>query len=135
MDSSKHTEGCSSSESGWTMYIASPMQEDGNDCSDDTDDGNHHNDVIINDRHDHADDNEQQDSDDSMASDASSGPHHQYRYENPQRKGPLGNFKHSVGNKFNHCSPAEKTNKKDKKNDGNSNEKNRKLTANRKYSR
>ncbi|XP_043700328.1 protein SOB FIVE-LIKE 4-like [Telopea speciosissima] len=54
------TEECSSSESGWTTYIASPVhcddtQEDDDD--DDEKDGNN-------------------DSDDSMASDASTGPNH-----------------------------------------------------------
>ncbi|KAF6177010.1 hypothetical protein GIB67_022900 [Kingdonia uniflora] len=79
------TEECCSSESGWTMYIASPMHDD--------------------DDHSDADDNEEEDSgggngsvdddqadgegggddtDDSMASDASSGPSNR---ENPNGKG------------------------------------------------
>ncbi|KAJ7978796.1 acidic leucine-rich nuclear phosphoprotein 32 family member B-like [Quillaja saponaria] len=51
-------EECHSSESGWTMYIGSPIDGDGDD--DDT--------LVI---------NHEDDSDDSLVSDASSGPSHQ----------------------------------------------------------
>ncbi|CAI9756130.1 unnamed protein product [Fraxinus pennsylvanica] len=75
MDSSKILEGneeCSSNESGWTMYIASPVDEYNLD-DEDTDDGS-------NDKQEdglHAEDVAgDTDSDDSMASDASSGPSH-----------------------------------------------------------
>ncbi|KAK6133784.1 hypothetical protein DH2020_032495 [Rehmannia glutinosa] len=72
MDSSKINEGseeCSSSESGWTMYIASPDTEhnrSGNedDVDDDVDRRGYKKDDVA----------EDVDSDDSMASDASSGP-------------------------------------------------------------
>lgn len=64
------TEECSSSESGWTMYLNSPMQEDDGECTElESDEHNHH----------HGRGNEcenEQNSDDSMASDASSGPSH-----------------------------------------------------------
>lgn len=124
MDSSKHNLGkeeCNSSESGWTTYIASPMQEDDNDCSDNDNDHN----PIANDGN--ADDYEQI-SDDSMASDASSGPHH------PPNRGTTS-FKHDKGNHFKNCSPAAKPKKKEKTNDGNSTHKHKRLSANRKYSK
>ncbi|KAK7273243.1 hypothetical protein RIF29_14292 [Crotalaria pallida] len=82
MDSFKQmwgAEGCSSSESGWTMYIASPMQEDDAGCSNENE-GYH--DVYgknrIKKQGTKVDEGE---SDDSMASDASSGPiHYQNAY-------------------------------------------------------
>ncbi|XP_057994448.1 protein SOB FIVE-LIKE 3-like [Hevea brasiliensis] len=133
MDSSKYnlaTEGCSSSESGWTIYIASPMQEDDSECSDNDNDHN----TTANDGN--ADDDDKQDSDDSMASDASSSPHHLCKPENGRQAnhGTTG-FKHDKGNNFKHCSPATKSNRKDKKNDVNSTEKDRRHSANRKYSK
>ncbi|PIA57567.1 hypothetical protein AQUCO_00600347v1 [Aquilegia coerulea] len=67
MDASDHVfeeaEECTSNESGWTMYIASPMHDDDDDENDDGD---------LSDGEEHEDD----DSDDSMLSDASSGPSH-----------------------------------------------------------
>lgn len=68
MESSQNfggTEDCHSSESGWTMYIGSPMLDD-----DDDDDGGDDSDEHSDD----ADDNTDASTDDSMASDASSGP-------------------------------------------------------------
>ncbi|PQM39407.1 uncharacterized protein Pyn_14373 [Prunus yedoensis var. nudiflora] len=78
-------EGCSSSESGWTTYIASPVQEDDAECSntEDADYDNHNRikyhakDKIV------EDDNE---SDDSMASDASSGPSHHHHLVSSKSK-------------------------------------------------
>ncbi|KAL2233473.1 topoisomerase 1-associated factor 1-like [Sesamum indicum] len=77
MDSSKILEGtgeCSSTESGWTTYIASPVDEhDHTDYDDDDDDDNGslgekaYKKVA-------QEDVDNVDSDDSMASDASSGP-------------------------------------------------------------
>lgn len=64
-------EECHSSESGWTMYIGSPIHggdDSGDDHSEKADDEGVY--VVDN----HAD--EEADSDDSMASDASSGPSH-----------------------------------------------------------
>ncbi|KAG2403932.1 uncharacterized protein HKW66_Vig0108540 [Vigna angularis] len=83
MDSFKQiwgsAEGCSSSESGWTMYIASPMQEDDAGCSNENY-GNH--DIYgDNRRKKQGAKVDEEESDDSMASDASSGPvhyHHAY---------------------------------------------------------
>ncbi|XVF08866.1 hypothetical protein REPUB_Repub07fG0041100 [Reevesia pubescens] len=71
-------EECHSCESGWTMYIGSPIQ--GGD--DDDDDGNSEaDDAYVADNNggfaDETDANHEADSDDSMASDASSGPSHQ----------------------------------------------------------
>ena len=71
-----HEEGCSSSESGWTMYISSPMEEDFVEfCNyhDDEDDNKSH----FRKQHQHyGKKKEDEDSDDSLASDASSGPSH-----------------------------------------------------------
>lgn len=84
MDNSKYpfgTEGCSSSESGWTMYIDSPVQEDEMECYNEEDYSNdrksNYNDGI------HGGFNKE-DSDDSMASDASSGPSHQHKRANDE---------------------------------------------------
>ncbi|KAJ4835522.1 hypothetical protein Tsubulata_046461 [Turnera subulata] len=62
------SEECQSCESGWTMYLSSPVHgDDGDDYSD----GGDHNSVRHGKNYNHEDD-----SDDSMASDASSGPSH-----------------------------------------------------------
>lgn len=77
-------EGCSSSESGWTMYIASPMQEDDAGCSNEND-GYHHDMYDENRRKNKQGGTkvDEEESDDSMASDASSGPIH-YSYAHGQ---------------------------------------------------
>ncbi|XP_068638619.1 protein SOB FIVE-LIKE 2-like [Aristolochia californica] len=78
-------EECSSNESGWTMYIASPMH--GHDVDDDdggvfddnvVDDASGDDDTDGDDDRSSSDDDDAtgDDSDDSMASDASSGPGH-----------------------------------------------------------
>lgn len=72
-------EECSSSASGWTMYIGSPAHENDN-CEDDDDDsGTYKQKVASNndDRPGDDDDDDDDKSDDSMASDASSGPSYQ----------------------------------------------------------
>lgn len=77
MDSAKKigdTEECSSNESGWTMYIASPIHENNPD-DDDADDESGTERKEYQDFHDS--DGGDGESDDSMASDASSGPSHQ----------------------------------------------------------
>lgn len=70
MDSSKilpGSEECSSSESGWTTYIASPdLEHDQAENEDEDEDGSIGHQVLKK--------QEEADSDDSMASDASSGP-------------------------------------------------------------
>lgn len=89
MDSFKQiwgsAEGCSSSESGWTMYIASPMQEDDAGCSNEND-GYH--DIYGGENRRKKQGvkvDEDQESDDSMASDASSGPiHYHHAYDHSQ---------------------------------------------------
>ncbi|XP_038699397.1 protein SOB FIVE-LIKE 3-like [Tripterygium wilfordii] len=79
MDLSKHAsskEGCSSSESGWTMYITSPMGKDDEECTGDDNSDRH---IEEDDRN---TDDPEKESDDSMASDASSGPSHQQKLTN-----------------------------------------------------
>ncbi|XP_051149537.1 protein SOB FIVE-LIKE 1-like [Andrographis paniculata] len=75
MDSSKSLEECSSSESGWTRYIASSPEHNDDDDDDEADEDDrttgHH-------QEGHKKDAEDVESDDSMASDASSGPSNQY---------------------------------------------------------
>ncbi|KAI4346761.1 hypothetical protein L6164_007631 [Bauhinia variegata] len=110
MDSFRQVEGCSSSESGWTMYIESPMEEDDSRC--------------INDNYEYGDDiygkNRKQkqgkkvedaESDDSMASDASSGPIH---HQDGKSRGTVASKKDKMdqGSK---CSSRRNGNKKEKK--------------------
>ncbi|XP_057440036.1 protein SOB FIVE-LIKE 4-like [Lotus japonicus] len=57
------TEECHSSESGWTMYIGSPIEEENDHEEEEDFEGNYQGDPGF-------------ESDDSMASDASSGPSH-----------------------------------------------------------
>ncbi|KAF9684049.1 hypothetical protein SADUNF_Sadunf04G0077200 [Salix dunnii] len=111
-------EGCSSSESGWTMYLASPMQEDDEECSYD---GNGYNSHNVSKTYRSAAD---EDSDDSMASDASSGLHNQKTHESGH--GTV-HFKFSKGGLFNLFSSSPKPEKKDKKSDKKSAKKSRKL--------
>ncbi|KZV27502.1 ATPase family AAA domain-containing protein 2 [Dorcoceras hygrometricum] len=78
MDSSKileDTEECSSNESGWTMYIASPVHELGYDDYEDEEYCS--TDEQIYERDGAGREDGDVDSDDSMASDASSGPSYQ----------------------------------------------------------
>ncbi|GFZ18380.1 hypothetical protein Acr_27g0001190 [Actinidia rufa] len=86
MDSSKvlgDSEECSSSESGWTMYIASPIREYSNFENDEEDD------------HGEYKKGNNDESDDSMASDASSRPSHPELNGSGKRSHVFGNFKHS----------------------------------------
>lgn len=96
-------EGCSSSESGWTMYLASPMHDNGDsdghdavegdeDDDDDDDDSGNNNSSGGKDEGD--------EDDDSMASDASTGPAHN---KNSYRKGDGIKVKHGEENDGN-CS-------------------------------
>lgn len=72
-------EGCSSSESGWTMYIFSPTQEDDAGYSNENDEGNYGE----NRRQKRGPEVNEEESDDSMASDASSAPfHYRHAYAN-----------------------------------------------------
>ncbi|KAJ0098853.1 hypothetical protein Patl1_21567 [Pistacia atlantica] len=117
MDSSKNhfsTEGCSSSESGWTMYIDSPMQED-----DDDDDHHYRNSNKYTSVNDDREDNKEE-SDDSMASDASSGPsHHQYPRANGEGQGIRSNIpstsKQGKVDQFRKFFSFKKSNEKEKK--------------------
>ncbi|KAG5227089.1 pheromone-processing carboxypeptidase KEX [Salix suchowensis] len=122
-------EGCSSSESGWTMYLASPMQEDEDDEG--SYDGGNNSEAHMARYKNHYAAVEDEVSDDSMASDASSGPHHRNNHENGH--GTV-NFKHSKGGHFNlQSSSAKKPGKKEKKSDKNSAIKSRKLDSHRKH--
>lgn len=80
------TEECHSSESGWTMYIGSTI-EDEYDEDDDI--------IVEND----CDTPQADESDDSMASDASSGPSH-HHYGNPWENIEEGDQDHHDGDKF-----------------------------------
>ncbi|CAK9157364.1 unnamed protein product [Ilex paraguariensis] len=102
MESSKVlgcTEECSSNESGWTMYIASPIQETEN-SDNDNNSSEGKGDKNANDGNNDDDD----ESDDSMASDASSGPNHQGLFSESVKRSPgVGVFKH-VGKNQRKCS-------------------------------
>ncbi|XP_022881882.1 uncharacterized protein LOC111398943 [Olea europaea var. sylvestris] len=83
MDSSKILEGneeCSSNESGWTMYIASPIDKYNLDDEDD-----HSGSIDKQEDGLPAKDDGDTDSNDSMASDASSGPSHREHLRNHVR--------------------------------------------------
>ncbi|OIW17309.1 hypothetical protein TanjilG_22421 [Lupinus angustifolius] len=84
MDSYKQiwgAEGCSSSESGWTMYIDSPVQDDDAGCSNEYDG---YREVYGENRRKKQGNKVDEESDDSMASDASSGP---IQYQNSYARG------------------------------------------------
>ncbi|KAF8407915.1 hypothetical protein HHK36_007053 [Tetracentron sinense] len=136
MESSQHlggTEECSSNESGWTMYIASPMHDDADnddyhDSSyDDGDDDGHNNDSLGGEK--------DYKSDDSMASDACSGP--------SNRKHPRGNgegghgmahFKHDEDKddkKYSSCKKDIKQVKKKKRDESKAEKEDSKHKANR----
>ncbi|PIN12752.1 hypothetical protein CDL12_14636 [Handroanthus impetiginosus] len=87
MDSSKYLQGneeCSSSESGWTTYIASPDNE--------TDQSEYEDVMTVEQVRGYKKDDveEDVDSDDSMASDASSGPSDQRHLYRDERKYVVG---------------------------------------------
>jgi hypothetical protein len=122
MDSFKHIwcppEGCSSSESGWTMYIDSPMQEDDARCSNENDGyiNHHHHEIYGEKSRRKKKVDEDQESDDSMASDASSGPtnyHHQSYARGGQ--GSQGRSVSKKDHKQDHGSKKKNGNKQEKK--------------------
>lgn len=131
MDSSEPQlvkEECSSSESGWTTYIASPMEED-DDYSGEYDF------FSCNNQNGRAappvaDD---EGSDDSTSSDAASGPNHRYKCENAQAAQRTSNYKHNKGS-FNHNSLTSKPSKKGKGDDKGA-KTDRRIAAYRKYSK
>ncbi|KAL7110456.1 hypothetical protein ACP275_05G027600 [Erythranthe tilingii] len=113
MDASKINEGsseeCSSSESGWTMYIASPENQSDHGGDDDDDDVSGYEKCRRYEK-DAADHQDATDSDDSMASDASSGPSGMHLCGGYERK--------YVGNENSYLQKeTENTKKKTKKND------------------
>ncbi|KAJ0989661.1 hypothetical protein J5N97_008017 [Dioscorea zingiberensis] len=69
-------EECSSSESGWTMYLASPMHDDDDDDQDDDQVVDEINNVHEDDHGQEEEEDDDEDDGDSMASDASTGPTH-----------------------------------------------------------
>ncbi|KAL4036138.1 hypothetical protein IC575_004864 [Cucumis melo] len=81
------SEECHSSESGWTMYIGSPANDDSSDAASDDDDKDEEHKGYY-----YAANNHNDSDDDSMASDASSGPSHQKGNHNPFKgmKNPNG---------------------------------------------
>ncbi|XP_073053897.1 uncharacterized protein [Primulina eburnea] len=101
MDSSKiheETEECSSNESGWTMYIASPDRELDYDDYEDEEEYSNGGQTYTKDPK--KDAHEDVDSDDSMASDASSGPSYQgHLCENVDRIHGSGHAGSKRGNK------------------------------------
>ncbi|CAN6702294.1 hypothetical protein ACFX13_046152 [Malus domestica] len=115
------TEGCSSSESGWTTYIDSPMQEDDAEYSNIEDVGykNHHYIAYLTRKKVGKDDNDNE-SDDSMASDASSGPSHHHDLARPRSKETKGTarFKRDNSKQSRHKStskPEKKTGERNTK--------------------
>ncbi|KAL9293347.1 hypothetical protein AtEden1_Chr3g0192111 [Arabidopsis thaliana] len=76
-------EECSSSESGWTTYLSSPMEEEEEEVIDEVYYEGH---IIEKDIRKYANEYEiNKDSDDSMASDASSGPSYQQYHQTSNR--------------------------------------------------
>ncbi|XP_022759921.1 serine/threonine-protein kinase rio2-like [Durio zibethinus] len=123
MDPLKHflrTEGCSSSESGWTRYLVSPMQDD-SECSEDNYNNNHN---TKNNDDDDDDDDGEGNSDDSMVSDASSAPtHHQYKHIGGRGSHSNAHLKHDKGDyssKHSSRKEAKKEVKKSAENSGKS---------------
>ncbi|XP_022775916.1 uncharacterized protein LOC111317775 [Durio zibethinus] len=105
-------EECHSSESGWTMYIGSPIQG-----GDDDDDDNGHSeaddDAYAGGHADETYANHEADSDDSMASDASSGPSHQGVQFHGNMEGGHGTsyFKHDEDEEEGNCYSDKKAKK------------------------
>ncbi|KAK8583963.1 hypothetical protein V6N13_109351 [Hibiscus sabdariffa] len=103
-------EECHSSESGWTMYIGSPLQggggtseeEDDGGYADETDAGKHE--AVV-------------DSDDSMASDASSGPS-RFKVDGSEDKKPMGKQKLGMDNKEDKGRGRDRGKDKDKDKEG-----------------
>ncbi|XP_057961802.1 protein SOB FIVE-LIKE 1-like [Malania oleifera] len=104
-------EECSSSESGWTMYIGSPTHNydyEGEDTNTEDGGGDDNNDK---DNHsDNDDNNDDDESDDSMASDASSGPsHRELPHGSSAGKRGVDCFKHAGQDKNPKSSYGEKS--------------------------
>ncbi|XVE72242.1 hypothetical protein DITRI_Ditri11bG0023800 [Diplodiscus trichospermus] len=125
MDPFKHflsTEGYSSSESGWTRYLASPTRDDF-ECIEDNYDNNHN-----------IKDDGEGNSDDSMASDASSAPtHHQYKHKDGQGSHGNAHGKHDKGDNTSKHSSRKDTKKEAKTIAENSGKSKTKLGSQAKY--
>ncbi|CAH8361675.1 unnamed protein product [Eruca vesicaria subsp. sativa] len=112
-------EECSSSESGWTTYISSPMEEDEEEVSDEVYYEGHCTEKV---RRKYVNEYEKnKDSDDSMASDASSGPsYHQTTNRGRSREGVfLRNGKSESNSKGKGKSNDDYEHQYDDKNSGN----------------
>ncbi|RZC10505.1 hypothetical protein D0Y65_011003 [Glycine soja] len=83
-------EECHSSESGWTMYIGSSIDDAGGHSTDDGD-GDDDNDDDDKEEGTQAHPQDDDESDDSMASDASSGPSHHHGFADFRRDSEEGN--------------------------------------------
>ncbi|KAK8614826.1 hypothetical protein V6N13_068615 [Hibiscus sabdariffa] len=103
-------EECSSSESGWTSYLASPMEEDYG-CSEENYNSNHN---IRDDVYDG-----EGNSDDSMVSDASSAPSHHHQH-NKHKDGQGSHGKYNSTSKHSSRREAKKETKKSSENGGKS---------------
>ncbi|XP_021296771.1 uncharacterized protein LOC110426010 [Herrania umbratica] len=125
MDPFKHflsKEGCSSSESGWTRYLASPMQDDFEGSED------NYNKYSI------KDDDGEGNSDDSMVSDASSAPsHHQYKHKDGQGSHSSAHLNHDKGDYASKHSSRKEGKKEAKKSVENSGKSKRKLGGQERY--
>lgn len=109
-------EGCSSSESGWTMYIASPMQEDDAGCSNENDGYQDH--IYGENRRKKQGRTkvDEEESDDSMTSDASSGPiHHHNAYAHGESSHGTAVSKKDKQDHGSKCSSRKNANKQEKK--------------------
>ncbi|GLT30806.1 hypothetical protein SLA2020_055920 [Shorea laevis] len=103
------SEGCSSSESGWTNYISSPMQEDAESSQENDDNNSHYRNYSYN-------GDRKESSDDSMASDASSGPSHQQRkFKNGRDSHSNSRLKNDKGDYSNKCNSRKEAKKQEKR--------------------
>nr|XP_012568842.1 uncharacterized protein LOC101510216 [Cicer arietinum] len=126
MDSFKQiwgVEGCSSSESGWTMYIDSPLQEDDARCSNENDG---YREIYGKNwrRKQGGSKVDEEESDDSMASDASSGPIHYNQQQHGYERGQ-GSHETSVSNSNSKKDRKDHGSKCSSKKNGNKQEKKR----------
>ncbi|KAJ6411480.1 hypothetical protein OIU84_008118 [Salix udensis] len=105
------TEECHSSESGWTMYLGSPIQDGGGGGDDENSDDGDSSDGGGSDNKSYNDD-----SDDSMASDASSGPsHHGIAHLKKEQDKHVGEYQMEMkGNKPKENKKAESGRKEEK---------------------
>ncbi|GLU10860.1 hypothetical protein SLE2022_276410 [Rubroshorea leprosula] len=129
MDNFKYSsgsEGCSSSESGWTMYLASPRREDEESSQEKDDDNNNHY------RNYSDNDDQKENSDDSMASDASSGPSHQ-QHKHKSARDNQSHLKQDKGDYANKCSSRKEAKKQEKRSNENGSKSKGRFSIREKY--